>query len=219
MPTDSSEYKPTKKECVSILMDFLGKETDEETGVTYLKYRCPKPNCTNPVVRFRDNTGFSNPYSHLLRCFTRGKPAEEKTSIMIGLFNTARNDSKISGASIRSHFTTRTTSDYEKAIYGYLRLVVMKSLPLSIIEDAEFRSFAKYNSKISYRTLSNVLLRLVSLVKKKISYEMKSTRGAIIFDGWTGNDTDFVSVFASYCVESSTRVNFTTTTVQVPTIS
>ena len=169
MPTDSSEYKPTKKECVSFLMDFMVKETDEETGVTYLKYLCPKPNCANAVVRFRDNTGLSNPYLHLLGRFTRRKPAEEERSTMIGLFNTARNESKISGASIRSHFSTRNTCDYEKAIYGFLRLVVMKSFPLSIIEDSEFRSFAKYNSKISYGTLPNVRFRLMYLVEKKIS--------------------------------------------------
>ena len=138
---------------------------------------------------------------------------------MMGLLNTARNESKISIVPIRSHFTARTTSDYEKAIDGYQRLVVMKSLLLSIIEDAEFRSFAKYNSKISYRTLLNALLRLVSIVETKILYQVKSTGGVIMFDGWTRNESHFVSVFASYCVESSTRTNFTSSMVQVPTIS
>lgn len=211
MPTDSSEYKPTKKELVTFLMDFEGKETDAETGVTYVKYRCPKQNCANPIVRFRDNTGFSNPFSHLQRCFARGQTDEEKTSSIFYLYNDARKDAQLSSGIIRSHFTSRTTTEYERTVHGYIRLVVTRNLPLSIIEDDEFRAFSKFKSRKSYRTLCSYIFQLVKLVEKCISFEMINTVGAVMYDGWTGNNTNFVSGFASYFVETKSRINFTNT--------
>ncbi len=49
------------------------------------------------------------------------------------------------------------------------------------------------------------------MVEKRISQELKQTVGADIDDGWTGNNTHFVSVFASYCVDVPRRLNFAST--------
>lgn len=38
-------------------------------------------------------------------------------------------------------------------------------------------------------------------------------------DGWTGNDTHFVSVFSSYWVERQRRLNFASTVSRIPQIA
>ncbi len=60
-------------------MAFMGQEkrsvTDISTGrlteKTYLKFRCPKPGCPNPVDAFLDKSGYKNPYVHLKSCYAK----------------------------------------------------------------------------------------------------------------------------------------------------
>ena len=100
---------------------------------------------------------------------------------------------------MRSHFEPQSLSEYEKTIYSYLRLIVLKILPLYYIFDSEVRRFSRFKATVSNAKLVEVMPKLVALVKRRISSEMTGTKGSVLFDGWTCNSTHFVAVIASYC--------------------
>lgn len=77
----------------------------------------------------------------------------------------------------------------------------MRNLPVKISEDVEMRAFSRYNVPISYRTVISTILCLVRLVEKRISHEMKSTKGALLFDGWTCGSTHYIAIISSYCAK------------------
>jgi len=194
---------------VKALMKFEGKETKTIVGVErkYLKYKCPKPGCRNPVVSFLEGSGFHNPQQHLFTCYAKGKPKSEQISIVNKLYEHARTLSTTQGGTIRSHFNAFALSEYEQAMHGYLRLIVMKNLPLASIEDAEFRAFSKFKEHIGHHTLQAVIFKLVELVESRIAKEIENTKGAVMYDGWTSNNTHFIGVFLSYCSKISVRIN------------
>lgn len=100
------------KEIVQALMTFEGRESvtivDDSTGNTkartYLKYRCPRPDCPKPIVKVFESTGYKNPHYHLLVCYGRGLPQSEKEKHLKGEYVKARDEQRRSGGSILSHF-------------------------------------------------------------------------------------------------------------------
>ena len=99
------------------------------------------------------------------------------------MYNNAKTDTKNMGGSILSHFTTQSRSDYEKAVYAYLRMIIMKNMPLAHILDEELRNFLKYNVAIGTKILTEIIFKLVELVETKIGTAMNHTVRAILFDG------------------------------------
>ncbi len=154
-------------------MHFEGRERAENGEFYYVKYRCPRPSCAKPLVRFKVNSGYTNRYIHLRRCFARGLDEKEQDSVILELYNEARLSVQRQEGSICSHFSTRTVTDYDKAVHCYLRLIIIRGLPLSIVEDEEYRSFCKFDVRISYRTVCKTILRMVEIVEKRISNEMR----------------------------------------------
>lgn len=55
-------------------------------------------------------------------------------------------------------------SEKHKSLYSYIRLVVLKSTPLSFIKDREFRRFYKHKIVISTKSFKKTLLNLVKIV-------------------------------------------------------
>ena len=82
-----------------------------------------------------------------------------------------------------------------------------ENLTISIIEDEEFQNFSKFQTRLSYNTLTKVIHELVKLVERLISNEMLSFVGSLIFDGWACNSTHFVCVLASFRVKTTVRRN------------
>lgn len=198
---------PTKKDVVVALMEMQGRDDPTTTTPAFVAYRCPRPGCRNPSVRFRSGTGYSNPYRHLRACYARGKPENEQIAVLNCLYAEAVKARDYHGGSILSHFSIRALTEMDKAVFGYLRLIVMRSLPVTIVEDEEYRRFTKHGQKISYRMIVSVILRLVELVEKRVSIELQGTQGAVMFDGWVGNSTHYVNVIASYCIDAPKKTN------------
>ena len=69
---------------------------------------------------FLDKSGFKHPCKHLHHCFGKGN-LDEGNSIVLKLFEEARNSTLKSGVTIWSNFKTRILSDYEKAVFVYLK--------------------------------------------------------------------------------------------------
>lgn len=151
------------------------------------------------MISFLDKSGYNNPYTHLRRCYARGKDLKDQEDVLLRLYEEAREAMTQKGGTIRSHFEMQSLSEYEKAIHGYIRLIVMKSLPLYYVSDPEVRNFSRYDVNIGKRTLVEVIFKLVELVEKKIAIELECTKGAVLFDGWTCNSTHYIAVIVSYC--------------------
>lgn len=111
----------------------------------------------------------------------------------------ARNTAQSLAGTIKSHFCVQALSEYEKTIIGYLRLVVIKSLPLSYVDDAEIRSYSKFNISVSSQTIILVTIKLVELFEDRIKEELEGTKRFILIDGWTCNSIYFIGMFSSYC--------------------
>ncbi len=104
----------------------------------------------------------------------------------------------------------------DKAIYAYIRLIVMKSLPTTIVEDQEFRNLSRFNVAITRRTIVSVIFALVELVERRVASELKRTKGAVNYDGWSDTGTHCVAVYASYNMERTEIVNNSTFFRSVP---
>ena len=132
---------PSQKEIVVALMAFEENETrtvfDRVPGTKrsklFLKYRCPKPGCSSPIVAFPDKSGFQNPYRHLLACYAKGSEYMEQTQILNSLYNDAREKKTTAGGTVLSHFRGKTSTINKKTIYTCLRLIILKNLPLSYV--------------------------------------------------------------------------------------
>lgn len=62
---------------------------------------------------------------------------------------------------IDSHFAIRTLTDYNKTMYGNIRIIIKRFLPVTIVEDDDFILFSKFNVKAGYKTLIAVIFLLV----------------------------------------------------------
>jgi len=170
-------------------MEFIGEEKRDvkhngvvvRSDVTYLVYkllkgdRCKKP---DQKVAFQKSSGFRNPYDHLSSCY------KSKAKI---------NREVIQGRSLSQieRVQTLTPSERERAMLSYLKFVVLGNAPLYSVADEVYRDFSKYKSGFSRRYFNSVMYALVELVEKKITSEMRFTRGSIQHDGWTLGSTHF----------------------------
>ena len=152
------------------------------------------------MIYFEKGCGFTNPYKHILRCLASGD--KEKLN---KIFNEARQEKSRSFTWTSS--SSQNISNRNKCMYSYLRMVVLKSLPLSIIEDKEFRTFSKYDISFSRKAVKSVIFKLYEIVEHKIKKEIASTKGAIMYDAWTKNQTHFIGVFATYMREKQITIS------------
>ena len=89
----------------------------------------------------------------------------------------------------------------------WLRLTVMKNVPVSAIEDDLYRSFCRYDERFGRSYFKEVMFNLVELVEERISIEMKRTKGAILHDGWSCSGTHYIGLFASYVTQKALDQN------------
>jgi hypothetical protein len=169
---------PTQKEVVVLLCKYLREDTiqhQKKNGVVVdIKqsvYQCPKLECTcvNREIVVWKGSGFSNPHTHLLSCVAGGDPAK------LSLLYEDNLKRKRNSEGLGNHFMPIATpvTDREKAMYGWIRLIATKNLPLTAAEDKEFRDFTKYTSFVSTREVRATMLTLVELVETEKSSKFR----------------------------------------------
>ncbi len=89
-------------------------------------------------------------------------------------------------------------TERKRAMYTYVKLIVTQSLLLSMVEQKEFRSFSKFDVLLSYKSVRQTILNLVRIVEKRISEDLENSKGSIMYDGWTHDNTHYLGVFAVY---------------------
>ena len=106
----------------------------------------------------------------------------------------------------------------DNELYDFVKLIVKKNLPLSSVEDADFRTSFKHKFKFSKKLVRNILFNLVPMVQSAIQKEMKEVGyGAIMHDGWSKFGTHYVAIFGQYNKEIIQRNGKDSNTTKVPT--
>lgn len=192
------------KEVVQAVMTLQSREkksvTEKGQSVqrVFLSYRCPKPSCAVKVITFKEKSGFQNPYSHLRSCYGRGKSFAQQQSILEGMYTSARDTMEHSGGNIRQHFQDGSLSEYEQAVFHFIRLIVMSRYPLSCVKDPELRAISRFACVVDTKTIRSVIVALVMLVEDRIKATLRGKKGALLFDGWTENGSHYVAMIVSY---------------------
>lgn len=191
MDLGAPDYNP--KEVVQELMTFLRDEkrdikvnnTVVRANVVYSVYKCPRGDLCrnqNAEVAFQKCSGFTNPLDHLTGCYKK-RPE----------LNAEIRDRRSMRPINRFFLTER-----ERAMFAFVQLVVLRNIPVSAVEDTLYRDFSKFNVSICRKTFKEVLFNLVELVENKITAEMNTTKGAIMYDGWTHGGMHYLGLFAIY---------------------
>ncbi len=101
---------------------------------------------------FPKDSGYTNPVNHLNSCVADGQ-----ISILLQLITEKQMHLKKNSQFQELILVTKR----ERAMYSYVKLIVTQSLPLSIVEQKEFRSFAKFDVLLSYKSVRQKILNLV----------------------------------------------------------
>ena len=80
----------------------------------------------------------------------------------------------------------------------YLDFIISLSLPISYVENGIFRSFSRAEENISVKSFRSTLFEVVKLVEISIRNEMNGTKGSVMHDSWTNNDSHFLGIYALY---------------------
>lgn len=213
--------KASQKEVVQALMTYVGKEEKDVKGKirNFLIYECPKPTCAVRKIMFQAGSGFQNPYRHLKACYGRGLPAGEQEGVLQGMYAEAQKATESAGGTISAHFKSDTLSDYECAINSYVHWIILENCPFTIISSPVYRRFNQFQSEVSAATVQDTIIKLVELVEKRIEREMKDTKGALLFDGWSKRGVHYVAIMASYMQGVPVKKRDVVATEYIPRIS
>ncbi len=149
---------PSPKDVVELLMKELGKgkRTVHARGVgketceqeNYLIYACPKADLCKDGGKYalEKGSGYTNPFRHLKPCLVNDNIHNLHKLYKASLSEAARNHD----GNMHTNFRTQIkASEKEKAMYSYLKLIVMIGIPLRYVENEIIRDFKKYNSCIA----------------------------------------------------------------------
>ena len=91
-----------------------------------------------------------------------------------------------SGTTVEESFNIALATKVQKDLHGRIRFLVQKNLPLSRIENNEFREFSKHKTNFSVKRMRATMHKLVEGAEEKIKMEMKeASRGAILHGDWS----------------------------------
>ena len=195
---------------VTSIMKYVRSEIvpslgEGELTKKFVKYRCPNTRCVNPIVRFLEESEFSNPYRHLFSCYARNQSIAAQQQVVSRLLAETRTESQRSGGSIHDHFSGKSLSSDDKAIHAYLNFILAKNLPLCTVQPKEFLALPRYDIPIRVDKITHVIYKIVELVEEEIKKEMQELSGAILYDGWSCNNMHFTALVVLYC--STTKVH------------
>jgi hypothetical protein len=228
----SGGKKISKEELVRTLMAWKHNITKPNTkGVmtTYQVRYCPNKDLCNAYpggeVTFKDKSGFSGPYNHILACcFDKSEERLTDEYWEAKCHNTKRQASVTEAfptvASQRPGPVYSILSQSDKDIFAWVNLCVMKNLPLSSVADKDFRDFSKATTHFSIKTLRNVILGMTVLVEKVLAEEMAvAGNESIVHDAWSKFGEHFFALFATYKATRTVVVDGVMTEKTGPIIS
>ena len=126
---------------------------------------------------------------------------------MQNLLNDAREPAYKHGGNIRGFLNISALSEYGRAIYTYLKLIVSKNFPYQSLKPNNFEQYPNIHALPTYLPFVPVIFQSTEMVGRRIKHELRSTKGAVNFDGWSFNNVYFTGVIAWYCTTPSPPTN------------
>lgn len=85
------------------------------------------------------------------------------------------------------------------SLYYWLRLITLKNMPISDVDCKIMQDTVRYAKVTCSKTVMDTAHRLVRIVEDKISNQIsKSSKGQLLFDGYTVAGQHYVGLFASF---------------------
>jgi hypothetical protein len=185
--------KIQQMELVSKLMSDEGDDPDDDKKKIF---KCLRPGC-GKVAKQLKGYGFSNPFAHLRKCYGL---VEEIHNAYHSVIAMESEDECSKPSSIKHHFSIIAGTPRERAMHGWIALVVMKGVPISSVEDKVFRSVVKFSDAISIKALVRTIFQLVVFVEQKKELA-RTPCGALMHDAWTQAGIHYVALFGCYIDE------------------
>ena len=129
------------------------------------------------------NGGWTNLLNHLKTCI--GKSYEE-----------IYNEAKKQETTAMGHFVIWQVSTVEKEMFEWIEFIVMKNLPIMIVDCPYTRRMCR-PKPISSKSLRRHIMSLSALLKERIT-EFLPEKFVLVFDGWTEGTQHYIGVSASY---------------------
>ena len=178
-----------------------------------MSLHAPKDNCVwlkkDQLEKYasQQTAGYRNAYRHLLKCF-----AGSEHSFLLKQYREklANSQSSIQNFFTETQRSTSSVNPRERAIHDYIKFIIETCSPLATVQKDSFRKLSKYSYVFSRNTVREVMLKTVELLEQKIGQEMKSTRGSIMYDGWSHCGVHYVGVYAMYMVRVPNSGSFVT---------
>ena len=101
----------------------------------------------------------------------------------------------------------QSESNHEKAFYAHLQLIALCNAPISCIKNDYYRRFSKFEESFTRKFIIEALHVLVEMAKKRISSEMKKTKGAIMHDCWNCSSVHYLVLCGRYVKPTSKESN------------
>lgn len=136
--------------------------------------------CSCGILRAQGGSGFSNLLSHL----SSAHPKELADQRRQGLATSQH------GSLRRLLYPPKTVR-----VHGWLSYIVHGLQPFSACENKNVTPHMRYE-RLSVTSLMKYLMKITVCVEKKIA-RLLPNKFALVFDGWSGGETHYVSVFAS----------------------
>ena len=85
----------------------------------------------------------------------------------------------------------------------WLRMIILKNNPISIVQNPTYREFAGFKYKTSIRVVRNMIFKMTELVEEQIIAELKTTTcGVIMHNGWSRYGVHYLCYFACYIFDN-----------------
>ena len=191
------------KKVVTTLATYLRDDTkiiNSNEVKTYV-YKCPSPQCNfrNNEIVFPIASGWTNPFNHLKKCLSQNDLRH------FAEYYWSKADALEAGSSIVDHFPVIKEDfapEESNDVMKWIELIVLKSLPINIVEDPTYRRFHDSDKRHGSVKIKQVMFKLCEYIEKIIGGEMKSAgRGTIMHDGWSKFGTHFLALLACYAVK------------------
>lgn len=209
--TEGKKEKVVKELCPVIPRTSIADEGGDAADIdTRIVFKCPNgKECVSrkwPVWRRcwkrTSDSGYTNPYDHLKRCFGSEDDLLEAYDMKRGAVAVEQ------GGTIDSFLAKKRSpvSVVASDCYEWILLITLKDVPITAVEDNTFRNFGKPETNFSYKRISNVIRTLTELVEKLIAVDIKKCRehggkAAMVHDGWsTDQNEHYVGLFLSFCL-------------------
>ncbi len=89
-------------------------------------------------------------------------------------------------------------TERKEAMFSWMKFIVCKLLPTSYATDDAIGSFRSSLIHFHCNTFKKTLLKVVEILEEQIREELRKSKGAQMYDGWTRNSTHYIGLFALY---------------------